>query len=758
LKLFKNPTKVTFLSIYIILLIAVLIFFNSKRPEEYSYSYDLSTYALENGIYDATTGVIGINDGLGTTENFASSDCTILPAGDYSVTIDYSATGDNRIHIYADTNLDEYMTLPAGDGETSFNFSVWPGTDIFRIIIGFNGGELLVRSVSLSSNVPMYSDFEYFMFLTVFLGILIPAVIWLLRRKYNFRKKNWITLGILSAITLLMSLPVFSDYMWLGIDTRPHLMRTEGVMMAINDHRLPTIIYSNYCNRYGLLSCIYPDKFLYLSGLLRHFNVSLLTAYNTTILLINIAAVSIMYFCSKHITKSNVAGILAAGLYCCIPYRIYVMYGGGQAFGMGLGMIFFAVVFTAIYDIFLLDGKKWYILPLGMVGILSSHVLSFALSCIICLITVIYCVIVLLKKGVSLKNQKKSFAALLKAVLISVFLGLSSIVPFVYYYAQGLSVDKMKLDFMMSIGTFKDNFASENGIFYIVLFVLIVLCLVLYKKKYADISACDSYYVPYMAFLLVLGYILFLASTNVFPWGILSKIGFVKSGLDYFQFGERFMLAGSAAVCIGFAMLAKPLIESGRIKKLSVNIGKIAIEYSYAAIGALLIFSSVLAIHKYNADIAWCGVLCPDRMTGNFYYREFGYLPAGTELSYFESPIPNCGDWDSVQNITYLRNGTTTHYEYICSSDNNYMEFPIFNYKGYHAYDADGNELPIINSEHNRITVNLTKSSDMQVIDVVFESHIMFKICAVISLISTLIFYAYILTKGLKLRIFKKSI
>ena len=137
-------------------------------------------------------------------------------------------------------------------------------------------------------------------------------------------------------------------------------------------------------------------------------------------------------------------------------------------------------------------------------------------------------------------------------------------------------------------------------------------------------------------------------------------------------------------------------------------------------------------------------------MTGNIYYKQSGYLPAGTDISFYSSTVPNCGDWDSVENLSYTKDGTKIHYEYICSSADNYIEFPLFNYSGYHAYDACGNELEIINSEHNRIQLNLVQSEEPQTIDVCFKMLPAFYICAIISSIATILLYGYIIKMNKK--------
>ena len=729
------------LIIYGLILVVTLLKLNSMRTTEKSYTYDLSTFFIETGFYNAEDSTINTNDQVGANQTFAYSPGTVLPSADYKLCIKYNADSFNTLHLYTNFNMDNYYTLPAGMNEEVIDFSVWPSADQFKVaLICCGEGEFSVQSISIVSTTPIYTDYEFFMIMVVILGISIPLLIVWLRKKKGYGSKEFLTAFVLTIYSLVVSIPAFYSHLWMGTDTRHHLMRMQGVMTAIKELRFPTIINSNYCNNYGELSCIYPDKFLYLSGLLRNFKVSLVTSYNVTVILINVVAVVVMYFCSKHITKSRLASLVASGLYCFIPYRLYVMYGGGQAFGMGVAMVFFIVVFTAYYDIFLDGGKCWYLLPIGMSGLLSSHVLSFTLACILSVITIIVCMLISRATGKRLADINKPILQVIKSVAVTILVCLSTIVPFIYYSMQGLSVDKMQLDFMASLGDVQSNFLSENGIYHIGILALVIALFVIGKKKTEDYI--DSY-TGYAIYMLIMGFGLFWASTNVFIWNYLINIDVIRRGLDYFQFGERFMLAGSAAICIGTAMLISKVEICKNVKPIDENINKFKAYSLELTLGICVIMAMIIGIIKWNNDIKQCDPLCHDRITGDFYCTEVGYLPAGTDISYFESVVPNCGDWSAVENIEYIRNGSTIHYVYTNSSDDNYIEFPLFNYKGYQAYDANGEELTIVNSEHNRIQVTLVSSDEPQIIDICFKLHPAFRVCALISLVFLVMLYIY---------------
>ncbi|MBO4901196.1 MAG: hypothetical protein J5518_00185 [Lachnospiraceae bacterium] len=730
--LHKNHALI--LTAYAILLLLLLFYFNRMRSTEYAYSYDLNTFSLNAGHVDAE-GVLTVDETSGFNGVFADPPAAHLRSGDYTITITYESTGDNKLHISPNSNLDRYIPLPASETQVSETFSVWPASDHFHAWLVYDGsGTLSVRDITITSSAPLYTDYEYFMILTVLTGLLLPVCIWFMWKKLHFTKQQWLTAGLLTLAAFIVSFPVFLGRLWMGTDTRPHLMRMDGVSYALSEHRLPTVIYPNYCNDYGEISCIYPDKFLYLPGLLRNRGVSMVASLGTILFLINLASLLIVYFCAKYMSGSAMAALISAILFTFFPYRMYVMYGGGQALGMGIALMFFPLLFTALYDIFFKDGKHWYLLTIAVAGQLCSHILSFVLGIVLSVITLLFALLILWRKQNLKAKIGKIFLSLLKAVGVFLVTGLSTIVPFVYYYSWGLSVGTMKLEFLNTLQPLSVSFLSESGAYHLLLLVLVIILAACILKKRIN-TAWEPRQSVFCIYLLIAGFILFWMSTALFPWKPVSYLGPIYSALQSFQFAERFMLAGTSAISLGFAIFVAGIIraaEDAPKKRLCTGMT------------ALLLVAVFLGTLTSCRQIANCDTCVHDRMTGNIYYKQAGYLPAGTDISFYESSLPNCGDWDSVENLVYLKNGTSVHYEYICKSADNYMEFPLFYYKGYHAYNAEGVELPIINSEHNRIMLALTQSESPQVIDIRFTMHPLFYVSALISLLGTAALYGYI--------------
>lgn len=727
------------ITVYAMVVILILRYLNAKRAGEYSYTADLADYTVSGGIV-SEEGSLYIDESFECKGEFAYSPGMQFRTGEYDITVNYRASGDNTLHLSSNANYEQYIPMPAAQGSVTARAIIYPSADDFRIWLVYDGsGELWIDSITVTGDKPLYTDYEYYMVLVVLLSLLLPIAIWYMACKKAYTGKDWIRTGILAAACLVANFPVFYGYLWMGVDTRPHLMRMDGVSTCIEARRIPTVIYSNYCNGYGELSCIYPDKFLYLAGLLRNRGVSLLSSYNTMQVIVNIAAVIIMYRCVRMVTGNTRAAAVSAILFCFLPYRMYVVGAAGQTLGSGIAMLFFPMVFTGLYDIFIRDGKKWYLLVIGMASIACSHILSFALVTVLCIITVIALLILCDVKG----RLANITGCLAKSAVVGILLCLSTIVPFVYYYSRGLNMGKMSLNFLDSLATFAEDYLQANGIYHLILLVCAVSMIVILRRnkhKFSDES------MKFGLFMTVMGFGLFVMSTGLFPWKLFAKIPFIYKGLCLLQFSERFMLGGSAAICIGIGILidvcaAYVPVKSG-LKAASV-------------IGIVTL--AMLGTVKSYVDISKCDPLIFDRMTGSFYYRQLGYLPPGTEISYYDSKTPNLKDWDSVENITYTKTGTDIHYVYKNTYEGNYIEFPLFIYDGYKAYDGTGRQLMTVKGDENRIRVDMESGPGEHVIDIVFAVNPIFYVCAGISALATLVLYGYIIGRNIRSRITGKG-
>ncbi len=738
----RSTLKIIAISvIHVAAVAALLMYFNGKRSTEYSYSADLSYYSVEYGEYVEADKVLYTDESFGSTGVFAASPGMQFREGQYDITISYRAEGDNTVHMSANENYEEYVNLPAEQSSVTTRVTIFPSSDAFRIWFIYNGsGAFSVDSVTVTGGEPLYTDYEYFMVLTALIGLLIPAVLIFVLRKKDYAKEDKIRAAILAAVATVINFPVFYGYLWMGVDMRPHLMRIDGVSRCIDARRFPTLIYPNYCNSYGELSCIYPDKFLYIPGFLRSMGVSLISSYCTIHVIVNVAALIIMYKCVRYITGKGNAALVSAVMYAFIPYRLYVMGGAGQTLGNGLAMAFIPLVFTGMYDILFGGGKRWYLLAIGMTSIICTHVLSSVLVAVLCFGILLFYIVVFAvarkrhDEGILLNSPGGVIKGLLISVAACILLSLSTLVPFVYYSKKGINIGSMSVDFLESINRLSRDLLSPNGIFHILTLIVTIALVILIRKRGA--SSRNSYAL-FCGLMLVMGFGLFIMSTALFPWKLFAGIPFIYEKLCMLQFAERFMLAGCPALCIGSGMLYDIY------RKKTGDDSAHMVRTSVLTAAALAAFVLIGFISSYR-EIAACDMLIPDRMSGNFYYKQIGYLPPGSQVDYYVSTVPNLGEWDDVVHVSYVKDGTHLQYVYRNPVEGNYIEFPLFYYDGYVATDDMGEVLPITVSDHNRIVVGMKTGPDEHLIDVSYNENPIFTAAAVISLLAALALYAYI--------------
>ena len=229
--------------IYILAVLALLVCLNKKRADEYSYSADLSYYSVDFGKFDDAEKVLYTDESYESTGVFATSPGMQLRTGEYDITIKYRSAGDNTVHMSANENYEEYVGLPAEQTSVTAHVTIFPSADEFRIWFIYNGeGAFRVDSVTVTGDKPLYTDYEYFMVLTVLLGLLIPALLIYALLKKSYAKEDRIRCAVLAATAVIMNFPVFYGYLWMGVDMRPHLMRIDGVSRCIDAHRIPSFL------------------------------------------------------------------------------------------------------------------------------------------------------------------------------------------------------------------------------------------------------------------------------------------------------------------------------------------------------------------------------------------------------------------------------------------------------------------------------------------------------------------------------------
>jgi len=692
-----------------------------KLPYAYFYTYNLSEFNLDAGAL--TEDGIFIDSSSSYNGIFADSSVTTLQEGIYKFQIVYASDYDSFCRFSMNSESDTELYLDPNQTMAETTITVTPATDKFRIRFPYPGeGSLCIKEISISSDTPLTNDTIYNIILLAILGVLVPcAYIYIHIRKLHFEKEQILIFVLFLSAILLVNIPVFYDYLWFGVDTRAQLLRMEGIRIALSERQIPAIINANYCNNYGELGCMYPGLFLYIPALLRAWGVSMQVAYKSLHVLINIATLFVMYGCVKDLTHSRKGAALAALLYCFSPHRLYIMYPGGQALGMGIAMIFFPLVFIGLYHIILGNHKKWYLLAIGFTGIVQSHILSSVLALSFCLMIMV-CYLPRLW-------NKNRLLSLLKAGFMAFLLNLYTLVPFFYYYNSGLTLENLERPFLVSLFSAFDTFFSERGLVFILCLLIILgwylLCTI--KKGNLEDDIERGNVLHYTWRLLVIGILTYLLSSALFPWTLLFKCRPVESIFSILQFPERFLLLSVPAMVMVIGIIAEDLFRLP--KRLYGNL-----------LIALCAIACIIGFHTEWNGFLSCEKLLTSKITGNINSRlQEDYLPAGTLTEYYTSNALVGKDESSITTVSYHKDGTRIFYSYTCTTDENYVEFPLFYYDGYKAVDENGMPLRLEQGTQNKVRVYTEKTDSAKQITVYFSTFWYFKLCTLLSALSFLL-------------------
>lgn len=209
----------------------------------------------------------------------------------------------------------------------------------------------------------------------------------------NKKRQVAIDWGIYAFFLFLSILSIY--WVWLkgatyfsGDDLAFHLGRIEGLAQSLNEGRyLPRI---NYFITGGMgypTGIFYPEIFLYPAAILRVFGFSVLTSYQCYLVVLNFVTYLVAYKCFYFVKRNQLGAVLFSVFYGLSAYRMAdVLYRG--AIGECLAFLIFPLIYVGIYQI--IYGKKanWWLLTLGMTGLLYSHSISALLAV---MFLVVYC-------------------------------------------------------------------------------------------------------------------------------------------------------------------------------------------------------------------------------------------------------------------------------------------------------------------------------------------------------------------------------
>ena len=511
-----------------------------------------------------------------------------------------------------------------------------------------------------------------------------------------------IIIGILA--TIFFCYPFLNQFNITGHDLEFHLTRIQQI--ALNITNFPVLIHSGLVNNLGYANPIfYPELFLYIPALLNKFGVGIISSYKIFIIMITFTTYIIMYITCKNISKKTSIGIIGALLYTFSLYRIVDVYTRA-ALGEVLAFVFAPLVLLGIYEMIYGDEKKFWILPIGIFGIVNSHIISFGL-------TVLFIFLFLLLNIRRIFSNKKRLKSIIISGFISILLSLSVFMPifeqsfsneykvFTNGTSEELSTKSLLITqiFMNEYKnlTCKNNDVINNQMNFGNGILLLILPLFIFITKWNN-----SNYKEFIWKVFLSGIIIIIITSIIFPWQYFSFMNFI-------QLPWRFNII----ITLCFSLVGAYCFYYSMNNKDNIYILSIII---------ILVTSAYLDKIEYT-----------DLKENNSLYTNIGqgeYLPAKF-VNYDDAYVFDIDDRN--KSYEFINENGTIKFNLNNNSKN--INVPLLYYKGYNAYLINDNKKEKLNVSMNNNGMILLENEDLKTgeVEVKYEMTLIQKLSYLIS-------------------------
>ena len=489
---------------------------------------------------------------------------------------------------------------------------------------------------------------------------------------------------VLAGAALFASMPLLFHGLYAGHDLHFHLNRIEGIAAGLRAGQFPVRIHASTLLGYGYAAPqFYPELFLYIPAVLRNLGVSLSASVRVFEMGVNLAAALSCYFSARRIFGDRKTALASSVLYTLCLYRLANLYVRASI-GESLAMVFFPMLIAAMYDMIAGDMKRWPMLALAMTGVFMNHLLSTLFAVGFCALAALVCAGRLLR-------EPKRILSIIKAAALMALCSLWFVVPFLSYSSDAginTSVALNAYEHVMRLGGFLVGFpgdhqalpVSANDFSYTVGVVpgyaVLIGCALLLLARYVQGGKQMTLAQDQAAsFLLALGAVALLLSTELFPWKTLCYLPRPYSTLFMqIQFPWRFV--GVAAPMLSMAAAWGYMRdEKRRSAMLSVVIVLSAALGGYMMQGYVQRQEPVLAADSF----------CDTRITQKASLAP-GEIIAGKAETY------------AVRD--YRKQGSNLSFVLDVPTGSAYVEVPLLYYPGYRA-EADGAPCLVTRGENN---------------------------------------------------------
>lgn len=559
--------------------------------------------------------------------------------------------------------------------------------------------------------------------------------------------KKFIPYYVILFVSIIVCIPLCNRSLTPGSDSEFSLYRNQSTARAILDGQIIPLVDPDAAGGFGYsMNIFYGVLSTYFIGLFRVILPTWGASINLFLFLSLFLSGVFMYNFAKDFSKNDKIALLASLLYITAPYHLLDLYVR-QAQGEFISFTFMPILFHGIYNLINDSGNKFYLIVIGAVSLILTHILSTFMS----LIFVILYLLLNIKKVFN----KKIIIKLCICLLFIVTMSLITTIPLLEakYSADYAVFDKNFMGtnptlmnrFAISIDRlFADNIYKEDveiGYLHadtmpLILGLHVIISVFLLPMV---ISKCENKKDIYQ--FLFLGILCVILCLRIINWNYLPDI------FSVIQFPWRFLQYGIFFLSIISAVSIFKIFDKFELKEMFIMIAIMLytvnpligyITYSDRVEDTMLYKTELFTREDNTARVYSHGIASGEYLTMNG-AGSYQYLKDRKH-----EPVILTGG-GVIENVS--TNGTRINFN-IKSVDNSSIELPYMYYPGYTIYATGENGEKIkqkaIETNHGLVGFNLEGTGNYY-ISSRFTSTSITQAAYAVSVASMIVFIIYVI-------------
>ncbi|WP_334329851.1 hypothetical protein [Companilactobacillus sp. HBUAS59699] len=509
--------------------------------------------------------------------------------------------------------------------------------------------------------------------------------------KWSLKLFSLILIYAVLATTMALTLNS-KGIVWAGDDASFHIGRLVTLNYSFqHGNLLPSISNSNFQQiGYGI-NLFYPWVTLAPLALLFSLFNDPVTAFYTGIGIYFFISFCISHFVMTRFSNSFWSGIIFSLFYNLSTYLLIEVLPRSDIAEF-IATIFLPLCFLGFYEVFFRDYHKWYILAIGMSGLLLSHILS---TIIVSFFFILILVLYIIKSNRYWSRTK----ALIKAIFTTICASAIFLIPFLneisfqpYDQPSPYTLKGKVLEKMLQASLLNNSAQSIDGNTYnvgVVLLIALTLGLIFFYKF-------SSLYKK----IYVLAFLAFFMTTDVFPWQF-----FQGTPLKVIQFPFRFLMIATLLAAVIATKLTLMAIDELNLVKFKLPI----VILLAAGLCGLWILSANNAQRQpfiSNEKHVITSKQIKHKKFYEDYYEQYSPAAAG---KFINSTIWHVGKIDHKQ-VTFhpKTQGESIVFKLAGISKNTVIELPIIRYKNTEL-TINNKKAKISTSKNGTVKTKITK-------------------------------------------------